>query len=613
MNKLRAGLALTLALGLLAGSAALLAADPLPPLRRVNAPYFPGSVEFSQTGIFWFGQVTPNANYADVRIGYDPNELFVHVLIFDRLLWYNDYAPEHTGWPTGLTDYDSVTLYLNPTGNVGTSPDQAYRFDGQVSWYWQARAVRQSEYTWYGSKWNTVTSTFATETDIAYETNDIGGLNNGLNNRGWYITFHIPYSDVGLSGPPAAGTVWGLAVALHDRDSAPMAPMQQDEVWPEAAVPTVPSTWGQLYFGTPIYTPQAAIPGETVTIRNGLNGTVVLEAPAGGHTACGHVPPDAPLDLATYWTDWGNRVVSTTYAVTAPAIYYFNVQNQFHVADWPCFSKYYTTFPLGAVPPGKVVISATLALNHFGNAGGGGWGQPLVSHIEVLTVDQNGQDGQPWTPGSLTWNNAPLARENVALTSVDPLPEGAPAVWRTWDVSRAVAEAYDAGQPLRLGIYSPDWDYHSGRYFRPSAYPDEEFRPTLTVRWGEPFGAIHASVSPLFPVSGQALNYTLTVLGSGKALTLTDTLPPEVGDPVGGAIHVEGGPPATYSSHTITWTGTVALGQTITVTFSVTPTVPGPVAIRNTVVLTDGQGHMASDAAVAIVDPLKVWLSLIRR
>ena len=50
-------------------------------------------------------------------------------------------------------------------------------------------------------------------------------------------------------------------------------------------------------------------------------------------------------------------------------------------------------------------------------------------------------------------------------------------------VSRAVAEAYAAGTPLRLALYSTDGDYHSGKYFW-SSDASEQGRPTLQVRWG---------------------------------------------------------------------------------------------------------------------------------
>ena len=101
----------------------------LPPLRRVNAPWFSGPVQIEQSAIFWLGRVTPDENYADVRVGYNNTELYVGVLIFDRRLWYDEAPTVVT-----LTDFDAVTLYLDKAGNSGSVPDtNSYRLVGQAN------------------------------------------------------------------------------------------------------------------------------------------------------------------------------------------------------------------------------------------------------------------------------------------------------------------------------------------------------------------------------------------------------------------------------------------------------------------------------------------------
>ncbi|NTU64426.1 MAG: hypothetical protein HGB05_13765, partial [Chloroflexi bacterium] len=52
----------------------------MPPLRRVNAPWFNGTIHIEQSAILWLGKVTSTENYADVRIGYNNTELYVGVL-----------------------------------------------------------------------------------------------------------------------------------------------------------------------------------------------------------------------------------------------------------------------------------------------------------------------------------------------------------------------------------------------------------------------------------------------------------------------------------------------------------------------------------------------------
>jgi hypothetical protein len=145
------------------------------------------------------------------------------------------------------------------------------------------------------------------------------------------------------------------------------------------------------------------------------------------------------------------------------------------------FPKYYVTFPLDSLPAGTTIISATLQLHQFGNAGAGWDPGPKPSYIQVLSVAED------WSEATLTWNNAPLAQENVAATRVDPVGDPVPPEGfdRQWDISGAVAEAYAAHRPLRLVVYSGDYHYHSGRYFRSSSFWNATDRPTLTVRWGD--------------------------------------------------------------------------------------------------------------------------------
>ena len=423
-------------------------------LRRVNAPYFDGEVPFPETAVFWFGQVTPTDNYADVRVGYNGDELYWRLAAFDRRLW-RDTTPARTD----LTAWDAATLYLDLDGGGSSVPDvSAYRFVGQLSYEEEPRGDYQATYRGDGSGWTATSIPFTT---IAGWRGD--AFNNATDDRGWAITFRIPFASLGLSGPPTQGTIWRLALALHDRDDAAGTPVA-DQVWPEVMVPDRPATWGQLAFGLPTYTAPPATPGGTVTIRHKLNGAVVVDGAVGGGTLCG-----SGLD---YWTEWGQA----NYAGVGS----FNIQNQSDIADWPCFSRYYVIFPLDALPSGKAILSATLTLYQFGGAGGPGQAEPSL--IQALTVAEN------WDEGTLTWNNAPLAAENVSQAWVDPTGfPGWPGVPRRWDVTLALVRAYEKGKPLRLVLYEADSAYHSGKYFVSSDIEDWNAvgRPTLTVVWGQ--------------------------------------------------------------------------------------------------------------------------------
>ena len=354
--------------------------------------------------------------------------------------------------------------------------------------------------------------------------------------------------------------------------------------------PQQPATWGQLAFGMPAYGPPSALPVETVVVRQGLDGALVPDADVGGGSVCGE-----GLD---FWSEWGQA----NYAGETD----LNIQNQADVADWPCFSKYYVTFPLDTIPPGKVIISATLTLHKFGHAGAPGQAKP--SWIQVLTVAED------WNEATLTWNNAPLAVENVAVTMVDPVPmPGWPGARFDWDVGQAVAEAYAAGEPLRLALNSADSAQHSGKYFVSSDTGDwnAEGRPTLTVVVGEALASVHKQVRPVAPMANQVVTYSLTLLGNGQALTLTDNLPAQVSAP--GPIQVWGGPAASYDSetHHLAWSGSPDAGRPVTITFPVTVQAVGPLAVFNTVVLTDADGLVSADTVTMMVDARWVLLPLV--
>jgi hypothetical protein len=440
---------------------------PPPPVftRRVNAPYFGnGVVNYGETAIFWFGRAYQASNYADVRVGYNNSELYIQVLVFDRRLWY-DADPT----PARLTDWDSASLYLRVGGNSGSAPDaNTYRFDAQINDWENTRTQWQAAYRGNGSGWSSNGLAFTTQSGYKWESASVGGMNTDNNNRGWLMTYHIPFSSLGLSAPsPVQAALWGVGVVVHDRDDAGGAPIA-DQVWPETFNASQPATWGQLRFGIPTYQQPTARSPQLATIRNGLNGATVVDAAVGG--TLGNL---CASDPAFIWNTWGNA--------TFGGAERFNIQNQGDISDWPCFSKVYINFPLSAIPAGKVVISASLTLHEWG---GSDPTQAQSSYIQISSLADN------WDPYNLSWNNAPLAAENMSGAWVDVFR--GQLVWPgqpyTWDVSRAVAQAYANGQSLRLVFYESDWDYHSGKYFVGSQEPDWNAagRPTLRVMFGNP-------------------------------------------------------------------------------------------------------------------------------
>jgi hypothetical protein len=431
---------------------------------RIHIPYLNYTDiprdRIAEMSVFWFGQVTPHENYADVRLGYNNEAIFIYMAVIDRLLWY---APNPS--PGSLTAYDAMTIYLDTANNSGNSPQPtSYRIEVQASPESVQRAGYQSFARWNGTSWARGSSSITTSAGWRGS-----GFNNEQEDKGWTISLKIPFSAVGLSGPPASGSQWRAAFVLHDRDSASTS--LPTKTWPTVMNPNQPGSWNRLSFGLPAPPEPVGQQSGAVSIQHGQNGDVVKDASVGGNTTCG--------EGLNYWRDWGGKV----YNQPSNELY-MNVQNQRDISDWPCFSKLYVNFPLERVPQGKTIRSARLILHQLGNSGIHYTSNPLPrSLIQVFTVDRD------WDPATLSWNNAPLATENVSRTWVDALDATPawPGVMHEWNVTEAVRGAYQNGTPLRLALYSADGAYHTGKYFVSSEIGDwsRVSRPTLIVTWSD--------------------------------------------------------------------------------------------------------------------------------
>ena len=439
--------------------------NPLAASRTVNAYYanvadVPAEV-MHEMSIVWFGQVTNAENYADVRVGYNNTHLYVRVGVIDRYLQYDS---AETG--QNMEQYDAFTLLLSRNGAGASAPTaQSYRL--VVEFSGNTHTPMSQAYTGNGSGW-VVNSGLRQAVDVktSYRGDD---LVNNINIRGWSTQYEIPFSSLGLTGRPADGSVWKLAMILHDRDSLSGSPLPV-KMWTEAAERDIPATWGNLRFGVPGYTPPIMTNVRTTNIRDGINGVEVPDADVGGSGLCG--------DMVNWRSDaalWGNYNQGFEEDL--------NISNEAQMEHWPCYSKYYVSFPLGSIPPGKAILSATLNLYQFGGAGLDQTSDPVYdSLIQVLTV------GEPWEEGTISWNTAPLAVENISRAWVPVYNSSVcPGAERTWDVSRAVALAYEQGKPVNLVLYSSEAPQHTGKYFYSSDTGcGADARPTLTIQWGDP-------------------------------------------------------------------------------------------------------------------------------
>jgi hypothetical protein len=535
-----------------------------------------------------------------VRIAYSPEGLYWRATGIDYYLWYED-DPQPAD---DLTHYDALAIYLDTDHDRATAPQSDdYYFlvslhgDGPGEDTPQYR--RQARGT--GSGWNPSAISSAAWLDYSgWQWSDSGPNDNGGNiDFGWVMGGTIPWSVLGLSGPPAAGTVWGLGVLQYDQDQSLSSPTIQEN-WPETFNRNQPVTWGELHFGNASYQPPSAVREGTTTIRAAtpLDNTVE-DAWMGGGGWCysgheGHTEDNHGDDAALY------------------------VGSEIQPTHFPCYNKSYLRFALNSVPAGKVIISATLTLHHWGNANPDAH---TDSYVWLSSVTD------PWGEMTIHWNNAPLAQENYSMTRIPQVSSfpGWPGIAYSWDASKAVAEAYAAGQPVSFAMYDSTTGRDSSKYLTSSETGIEddpsywnwniEGRPKLTIVWGKAAATINKEVWPAAPTAGQRVTYTLSLLGSGQALTLTDDLPAQVSAP--GPIQVTGGPAASYNvgTHRLTWTGSPTSGLSVTITFPVTVTtsVSGSLAVLNTAVMTDTTGSVSTDTALFIVNAYQVWLPIVRR
>lgn len=460
-------------------------------LPTIRVPYFADSANPGQGAIFWFGKVQPGTNYSDVRIAYNDDALVFIMHVFDRRVFYDEKS--HAG--SDLTQYDAVTLYLDAQTDLAAPLGAGTRrFDAALS-AWQPRDNYQRAYTWVGSEWQPAAAAFTTESGYRANPNDDG------DDRGWTMRYRVPFTSLGLAAAPAAGSVLRMALFMHDRDELNQ-PILPDQLWPPEALKEQPTTWGHVALGVPDYNAHAVGDVQHVTIRQGVDGVAVPDAGVGGHSTCGtEYDPN-------FFDGWG----SANYAGLAQ----FNIQNQWDVADWPCFSKFYITFPLDALPEASSIVSAMLTMYVFGNAGYGP-GDSKPSYMQVARVAED------WGEQTLTWNNAPPVTENYSWSWVNPVenPNDYSGRPRTWDLSRAVADAHASGQPLRLVVYSTDGDYNSGKYFW-SGDADENVRPRLDISWGSAGYVLVMQAVKQMIRSGETAQYDLSIsaLKAGESVTL---------------------------------------------------------------------------------------------
>jgi hypothetical protein len=246
--------------------------------------------------------------------------------------------------------------------------------------------------------------------------------------RGWTAARVIPWASLG--GKPQLGDEWPMSFTVCR------------ERWASATDCAANGyTWaGVLRWGLPNYS------GASVAGMQYIDVPITDAAMVGGGVNCGYNHD------ADYFATWGD---STTPIVGKQIN---AAQNQGDTADWPCYTRSLYRWAAPSLPPGAAVVSATLTLNQWGNAGYG------PQNNQTTTVELWDVDGQ-WDAATVTWDNAPRPVENITRAPMAAISWQCPnnfcadAVPVTFDVTELVKRGANDAM-----AYTQAWDYHSGRY-----------------------------------------------------------------------------------------------------------------------------------------------------
>lgn len=119
-----------------------------------------------------------------------------------------------------------------------------------------------------------------------------------------------------------------------------------------------------------------------------------------------------------------------------------------------------------------------------------------------------------------------------------------------------------------------------------------------------PLADVDKQVEPASVSMGETITYTISVMGNGSPLTMIDSLPAGLSAP-GPIVSTIG--EGTYDSdrRQVIWNGTPEVEQWVSIRFTTTVQVNGPVVLVNIAELTDTQGHSSSDTADVLVGNLR--------
>jgi hypothetical protein len=109
------------------------------------------------------------------------------------------------------------------------------------------------------------------------------------------------------------------------------------------------------------------------------------------------------------------------------------------------------------------------------------------------------------------------------------------------------------------------------------------------------------------------VTFTISLLGSGNAMTLTHDLPASLSAPLTPPNSTSGVASYDAASRRVTWRGTLSAGTPATLIYPVSVLTAARQAIHNTAILTDAVTGPTSSTAILIANGFRVYLPLARK
>lgn len=294
--------------------------------------------------------------------------------------------------------------------------------------------------------------------------------------RGWAASSGVlPWATFGSA--PVAGDTWPLVIERVDADSGKATSVQVQD--------------STVRWGLPDYAGRQT--------ANFVDVPLTGDAMLGGSTDCG--APDYP----DYFPTWGLRNWGDS-----P---YATVENQWDIADWPCYNALIAKWELPTLPEGATFAGAELTAWMFGQMG---YGPGYADDGTQDTIWQAYAVPATWDETTVNWDNAPSFTENVSWTTVYPVPD-APAwdgqpIPYSFDVAEIVRRAYARGDSLASVLFNTSaGQYHSGKYF----YSREgALKPVVRIYYELPATATPSPTATMPPTQTPSPTATLTPVPS---------------------------------------------------------------------------------------------------